>query len=136
MSIVYGTYRALVRPDWTPSYPDDAWMPVYCTWYAVHAAVEKQWLEEHVDTAAAMGFGTFIVDDGWCFDDMKRVTPQTFSLHLRLHLSVKKTKCVTHCDREDKKAPKTVFLRRKIKGKINWRCMFSSNYVGSPSITG
>ncbi len=68
-------YRALVRPDWTPLYPEDAWMPVYCTWYAVHAAVEKQWLEEHV--AAAMGFGTFIVDDGWCFDDMRRVTPQT-----------------------------------------------------------
>ena len=70
-------YRALVRPDWIPLYPEHAWMPVYCTWYAVHAAVEKQWLEEHVDTATAMGFGTFIVDDGWCFDDMRRVTPQT-----------------------------------------------------------
>ncbi|OGV51890.1 MAG: hypothetical protein A2017_00585 [Lentisphaerae bacterium GWF2_44_16] len=70
-------YRKLVRPDWKPSYPEAAWLPVYCTWYAVHAAVEKRWLDEHVDAAAAMGFGTFIVDDGWCFDDMKRVKPET-----------------------------------------------------------
>lgn len=70
-------YRKLARPDWKPSYPDAAWLPVYCTWYAVHAAVEQKWLEEHVDAAAAMGFGTFIVDDGWCFDDMKRVKPET-----------------------------------------------------------
>ena len=70
-------YRAWVRPDWQPAYPEAAWQPVYCTWYAVHAAVERQWLEEHIDIAAALGFGTFIVDDGWCFDDMKRVTPQT-----------------------------------------------------------
>jgi alpha-galactosidase len=70
-------YRAFVRPDWRPDYPAGAWLPVYCTWYAVHAAVEKSWLETQEDEAAAMGFGTFIVDDGWCFDDMKRVSPET-----------------------------------------------------------
>jgi alpha-galactosidase len=70
-------YRTLVRPDWTPCYPADAWQPVYCTWYAVHAEVEQQWLEEQAETATEMNFGTFIVDDGWCFDDMRRVTPQT-----------------------------------------------------------
>ena len=70
-------FRKLVRPDWNLSYPEAAWQPVYCTWYAVHAEVEKSWLEKQVDAAAAMGFGTFIVDDGWCFDDMRRVSPST-----------------------------------------------------------
>ena len=70
-------YRVFARPDWKPFYPEGAWMPVYCTWYAVHASVEKKWLEEQAETAANMGFGTFIVDDGWCFDDFKRVCPET-----------------------------------------------------------
>lgn len=60
-----------------PDFPDAAWNPVYCTWYAVHAAITEMWTEETAHRAAELGFGTFIVDDGWCFDESRRVTPQT-----------------------------------------------------------
>lgn len=59
------------------AFPAAAWNPVFCTWYAVHAAVTQDWVEQSAIRAAALGFGTLIVDDGWCFDDMKRVTPET-----------------------------------------------------------
>ncbi len=72
-------YRTFVRPDWQPDYPEAAWQPVYCTWYAVHADLKKDWLDEQAETAAEMGFGTFIVDDGWCFDEARRVTPETLT---------------------------------------------------------
>ena len=71
-------YRNFVLPD-IPSFPDAAWRPVFCTWYAVHAELSTHWLDEQSTTAAAMGFGTFIVDDGWCFDTMKRVSPKTIT---------------------------------------------------------
>ncbi|MBE2203846.1 MAG: alpha-galactosidase [Chthoniobacterales bacterium] len=60
-----------------PKFPPAAWKPVYCTWYAAHAAVEQDWVERNAEIAAKLGFGTLIVDDGWCFDAMKRVSPQT-----------------------------------------------------------
>lgn len=58
-------------------FPAAAWNPVFCTWYAVHAAVTAPWVEETAREAARLGFGTYIIDDGWCFDDMKRVSPET-----------------------------------------------------------
>ncbi len=61
----------------TVKYPEGAWDPVFCTWYAVHAAVTQDWVETTAAEAAKLGFGTYIIDDGWCFDDMKRVSPQT-----------------------------------------------------------
>ena len=69
-------YRALLMPE-RPVYPDAAWLPVYCTWYAVHAALNMEYLRSNAKAAAELGFGTFIVDDGWCVDEDKRVTPQT-----------------------------------------------------------
>lgn len=60
-----------------PEFPAAAWAPVYCTWYAVHADFDLDWLEQAAEAAAGFGFGTFIVDDGWCFDEHRRVTPQT-----------------------------------------------------------
>jgi len=59
------------------NYPDGAWKPVFCTWYAVHAAVTQDWVEKNAEIAAKLGFGTLIIDDGWCFDTMKRVAPET-----------------------------------------------------------
>lgn len=70
-------YRSAVMPNGIPSYPEAAWRPVYCTWYAVHASLEIAWMDDNVNEAAKMGFGTFIVDDGWCIDAMKRVSPET-----------------------------------------------------------
>ncbi len=60
-----------------PVFPPAAFLPVYCTWYAVHAALDVEFLDAAAVQAAAHGFGTFIVDDGWCFDEQKRVTPET-----------------------------------------------------------
>ncbi len=79
--------RPVPWPTLTPAYrqalgisgpvcPPAAFLPVYCTWYAVHAALDMEFLEASTRQAAALGFGTFIVDDGWSFDESKRVTPE------------------------------------------------------------
>ncbi len=60
-----------------PMVPQEAWHPVFCTWYAVHGAVEEQWVEENARLGADLGMGTLIVDDGWCYDEAKRVSPDT-----------------------------------------------------------
>ena len=62
-----------------PEFPEGAWKPVFCTWYAVHAAVTQDWVEKNAAVAAKLGFGTLIIDDGWCFDVVKRVCPETIS---------------------------------------------------------
>lgn len=67
-------YRQLVLPDGVPDYPAGAWAPVYCTWYAFHAAVTQDPVEANARAAADLGFGTFILDDGWSYDESKRVT--------------------------------------------------------------
>ena len=59
------------------TFPEGAWKPVFCTWYAVHAAVTQDWVEKTAEIASKLGFGTLIIDDGWCFDVMKRVSPET-----------------------------------------------------------
>ena len=63
----------------TPEFPEGAWHPVFCTWYAVHAAVTQDWVEKNAKIASELGFKTLIIDDGWCFDVMKRVSPETIS---------------------------------------------------------
>jgi len=70
--------------DWRQSlalpecrFPEGAWDPVYCTWYAKHGAVDALWLERAARRAADMGFKTLIVDDGWCYDEYCRVNPDT-----------------------------------------------------------
>ena len=73
---VMQSYRDLVMTA-KPTYPAGAWAPVYCSWYAVHAAITDEYLRSNAAEAARLGFGTFIVDDGWCFDENKRVTPAT-----------------------------------------------------------
>lgn len=60
-----------------PDFPEGAWHPVFCTWYAVHAAVTQDWVEKNAKAASELGFRTLIIDDGWCFDEMKRVSPET-----------------------------------------------------------
>lgn len=70
--------------DWRKSimprnlyFPDSAWEPVFCTWYAVHGEVSTAWIEGQMRKVKALGFSTLIVDDGWCYDEAKRVTPET-----------------------------------------------------------
>ena len=59
------------------AYPSSAWEPAYCTWYAAHAAIDAKWVESTAAIAAELGFGTFILDDGWSYDESKRVNPDT-----------------------------------------------------------
>lgn len=58
-------------------YPEKAFDPVYCTWYAAHAVLTSEWCEKTAKQVAKLGFKTFILDDGWCYDESKRVTPET-----------------------------------------------------------
>ena len=69
--------KALALP--LPEFPEGAWEPVFCTWYAVHAAVTQDWVEKNAEVASRLGFRTLLIDDGWCFDVMKRVSPETIS---------------------------------------------------------
>lgn len=73
-----------ILSDWRNSllpekftYPEAAYDPVYCTWYATHAAITQDLVEKYAADAQNLGFTTLIVDDGWCYDEMKRVTPET-----------------------------------------------------------
>jgi alpha-galactosidase len=45
--------------------PDEAFEPVFCTWYAKHLEVTAAEVERLAALAAPLGFGTLIVDDGW-----------------------------------------------------------------------
>ena len=76
--------------DWRDSlryrrwkYPDAAWEPAFCSWYAAHAAVNAEWVEKTAPIAADLGFGTFILDDGWSYDEAKRVNPDTIKTWYR-----------------------------------------------------
>ena len=54
--------KALALP--LPEFPEGAWEPVFCTWYAVHAAVTQEWVEKNAEVASRLGFRTLIIDDG------------------------------------------------------------------------
>ncbi len=72
---IRAAWRKIVLPE-LPVFPDDAYQPVYCTWYAVHGAITNEYLDRNAELAAELGFRTFIVDDGWSYDEMKRVCPE------------------------------------------------------------
>lgn len=67
------SYRAKILPDGVPDYPAGAWDPVYCTWYAFHADLTQEAVEANARAAADLQFGTFILDDGWSYDNPQRV---------------------------------------------------------------
>ncbi len=75
----------LVVADWrslflgkkgVPQFPAAAFEPVYCSWYAVHGAITPEYLDSNAEIAAELGFRTFILDDGWSYEEMKRVCPE------------------------------------------------------------
>ena len=73
---VITAFRHYVVPT-NPAFPDAAWAPVYCTWYAAHAAYTIDFLDKNAALAKEFGFGSFILDDGWSYDTSKRLTPAT-----------------------------------------------------------
>ncbi len=52
--------------------PDCARQPMYSTWYSYHQMMQSDVLEQQCRLAAAAGFRTIIVDDGWQTDDNNR----------------------------------------------------------------
>ncbi len=72
---IRAVWRKIVLPE-IPVFPDAAYEPVYCTWYAVHGAITNEYLDKNAELASSLGFRTFIVDDGWSYDEMKRVCPE------------------------------------------------------------
>lgn len=67
---VLRTYGELVDHASPPSLtvPPFAFDPVFCTWTAVHHAVDARWALETARQAAELGFGTWLTDDGWYTD--------------------------------------------------------------------
>src|SRR5262249_28742843 len=45
--------------------PESAYEPVFCTWTAIHHDVSQAWVLDNARRAAALGFGTWLTDDGW-----------------------------------------------------------------------
>lgn len=70
------SWRKAILPQGKPVFSRDAFQPVYCSWYAVHAAITNEYLDRAAELAAELGFKTFILDDGWSYDEMKRVCPE------------------------------------------------------------
>lgn len=52
--------------------PDDAWKPLYSSWYQFHQDVFDNTIEAECRLAADLGMKTIIVDDGWQTDDTSR----------------------------------------------------------------
>jgi len=72
-------WRKMVLPQGIPEFPEAAFLPVYCTWYAMHGAMTNAALDRNAELAADLGFGTFIVDDGWSYPESKRACPETLA---------------------------------------------------------
>lgn len=47
-------------------------LPLYSTWYAYHQNISMQDVKRESSLAAALGFGTMIIDDGWQTSDNSR----------------------------------------------------------------
>jgi len=52
---------------------DALYEPSFCTWYAYHGAIDQQRAEQCAQKARDLGFGTFILDDGWAYEEDQRV---------------------------------------------------------------
>lgn len=60
-------------PDYEPiSVPESAFDPLYSFWYSYHQNLFAEPVEKECALAAADGFKTVIVDDGWQTDDTNR----------------------------------------------------------------
>ncbi len=52
--------------------PEDAFNPLYSTWYQFHQNVHAKDIEEECAIASKLGMKTIIIDDGWQTDDNNR----------------------------------------------------------------
>lgn len=63
--------RDIPVPRALPAYYE----PAYCTWYAFHGDMDQVRIEACAKLASELGFGNFILDDGWAYDTAQRVGP-------------------------------------------------------------
>ena len=63
----YVELRDKTQPQSFAKIPRSAYEPVYCSWYAIHHAVNQEWVVQQAGLARELGFSTFIIDDGWFF---------------------------------------------------------------------
>lgn len=49
--------------------PEAAFDPVFCSWTAIHHDVSHDWVMRQAPLAAALGFGTWLTDDGWFIEE-------------------------------------------------------------------
>ncbi len=75
-----------------PEAPVPSYEPSCCTWYAFHCALEQKPVEAFARLAAELGFGTFILDDGWMHDDPQRVQGP-IGAWFRLHGDYEPSRC-------------------------------------------
>ena len=73
---LYETVRAAAS-RWERTYipgfvPEDAYEPLYSTWYNFHQKISPDALLEELKAAKELGFRTVIVDDGWQCNDNNR----------------------------------------------------------------
>jgi alpha-galactosidase len=61
------------KDDSFSRHPRSFYEPSYCTWYAFHGALEQKRVEACARRAGELGFGCFIMDDGWMYDADQRV---------------------------------------------------------------
>jgi alpha-galactosidase len=65
---IVGDYISFVDAAWPQvrlKVPAEAFNPVFCTWTAIHHAVDQAWVLKNARLAAGLGFKTWITDDGW-----------------------------------------------------------------------
>ena len=65
---IVSQYTSFVDGAWPQErlkVPAEAFNPVFCTWTAIHHAVDQAWVLENARLAAGLGFKTWITDDGW-----------------------------------------------------------------------
>lgn len=62
----------VAAPDET-SLSQSNYEPSYCTWYAFHGDMTQSRIRDVAVAAKQLGFGSFILDDGWQYDAPQRV---------------------------------------------------------------
>ncbi len=69
-------WRTMIRRELPLSADDGA--PMYCTWLPFMKNIDEALLFELIERAAALGFGYFVIDDGWFTDDSWAVDREKF----------------------------------------------------------
>lgn len=72
-ALVQKLAERVVREFEAPPAPAASHEPAYCTWYAFHGDMDQERIEACAKLAGELGFGNFILDDGWSYDTAQRV---------------------------------------------------------------